>query len=269
MRPDRGMADAPVSVREINPGGHDTVVFIHGWPLNNRIFEYQYNILPEFGYRCVGIDLRGFGSSAKPWSGYTYANLAGDIWQVVNDMRLGDVTLAGHSMGGAIAIRYLARFGGHRVTKLALLAAAAPSFAQRPGHPHGMSREEVDNLIARLYEDRPQLLATFGDMFFGRPVSPSFMEWFLSLGMEAAGYSTIKALQTLRDEDLTPDLPAISVPTGIFHGVLDQICPYAFALELAAAIPDSTLYTFENSGHAVFSDELDRFNEAFLQFLQG
>ncbi len=46
-------------------------------------------------------------------------------------MELRGVTLVGHSMGGVTAIRYMARHGGYGVGRLALLAAAAPSFTQR------------------------------------------------------------------------------------------------------------------------------------------
>ena len=34
-----------VYVNDINPSGNKTIVFLHGWPANYRLFEYQYNIL--------------------------------------------------------------------------------------------------------------------------------------------------------------------------------------------------------------------------------
>jgi non-heme chloroperoxidase len=166
-------------------------------------------------------------------------------------------------MGGAIAIRYMARHQGHQVGRLALMAAAAPSFTARPG----LTREQVDGFIRGLYKDRPQVLVSFGMMFFGRPVTPAFMGWFQDGGLKAAGYATIKTLESLRDEDLTADLTSIRVPTGIFAGVLDQVCPFPFAQELNRGIAGSVLYRFDYSGHAVYYDELQRFNQTFLQFL--
>lgn len=53
-------------------GSGKPVFFIHGWPLSHRMFEYQFTQLPKQGYRCVGIDLRGFGKSDKPWGDYNY-----------------------------------------------------------------------------------------------------------------------------------------------------------------------------------------------------
>ena len=259
--------DVYIAVQDINPGSDRTVVFIHGWPLMHTTFEYQYDVLPKSGYRCVGIDLRGFGDSEKPWHGYGYDTLSDDIRDVLDAMDLKDITLAGHSMGGAIAIRYMARHKGYRVANLALLAAAAPSFTQRPGFPYGMTKERVNGFINGLYNDRPQVLADFGNLFFGRPVTPGFKNWFTSTALPAAGFSTIKTLESLRDEDLSGDLEAIEVPTGIFQGRLDQICPYPLAVALHRGIRGSTLYTFEKSGHAVYYDELTLFNTTFLKFL--
>lgn len=256
-----------IFVEDINPGGSKTVLFLHGWPLNHNTFEYQYNVLPQHGFRCVGVDMRGYGNSSKPWGGYGYNRMADDIRVVVESMGLENFTLAGHSMGGAIAIRYMARHNGYRVGRLALLSAAAPSFTQRLGYSYGMTRQQVDMLIANAYRNRPQVLVDFGGMFFARPVTPSFMDWFRDTGLAAAGYASIKGLEALRDEELFEDLGKIHGPTGIFHGVLDKVCPYQFALEMQKAIPGSLLYRFDGSGHAVYYDELDRFNNTFLKFL--
>ncbi len=56
------------------------------------------------------------------------------------------------------------------------------------------------------------------------------------------------------------------MPTGIFHGKLDEICPYEFAVFMNEKIEDSVLYTFEYSGHAIFYDELKLFNQEFYSF---
>ncbi len=45
-----------VFVEDINPAGKNTILFIHGWPGNHNLFEYQYNQLPKMGFRCVGVD---------------------------------------------------------------------------------------------------------------------------------------------------------------------------------------------------------------------
>lgn len=254
-------------VKDLNPGYEDAVVFIHGWPVNHKMFEYQLNFLPNYNFRCVAIDLRGFGNSDKPWHGYCYNRLADDIRFVIEELNLRNITLVGFSMGGAIAIRYLSRYKKSRVKKLALLSAAAPVFTKREDYPYGKSIEEVNKLILDTYENRPEMVSEFGKIFFNTEVTPNFRTWFNGLGLEGENYSTIKTAVSLRDEDLRNDLKNIDVPTGIFHGKKDKVCPYELALEMKKGIDNSVLYTFENSGHGIFYDELEEFNKKFTEFL--
>lgn len=259
--------DVKIAVNDINPSGRHTVLFIHGWPFTSEIFEYQYNILPKYNFRCISVDLRGFGNSDKPFDGYYYDDLADDLYKVIKNIDVKSLTLAGFSMGGAIAIRYMARHKGYKVSKLALLGAAAPSFTKYPGYPYGLSKEEVDNIIKGIYEDKPKTISDFGNKLFASKISKEFKEWFSNIALKSTGYSTIKTAISLRDENMFDDLKCIDVPTGIFHGILDEVCPFEFALELNKNIYCSKLYTFEKSGHCLFYDELEEFNKKFIEFL--
>ncbi|MGG3570954.1 alpha/beta hydrolase [Bacillus gobiensis] len=243
------------------------VLFIHGWPLNHKMFEYQFDVLPTYGVRCIGIDLRGFGRSDRPFCGYSYDRLADDIKNVVDALRLTSFTLVGFSMGGAIAIRYTSRHGRGRIRQLILAGAAAPVFTQRPDFPYGMPVEEVNKLIKQAYEDRPKMLAEFGKSFFANPISDSFQTWFFGLNLDAAGHSTIHTAVSLRDEDLRPDLKHIHAPTYILHGKKDRICPFELALQMKASIPYSALVPFEMSGHGLFYEEREKFNRELLKVI--
>lgn len=256
-----------LAVYDLNPQGKKTVFLVHGWPLDHSMFEYQLDLLPKLGFRCVLVDLRGFGNSDAPWDGYGYDRLADDLYEVIRMIGVTDMALAGFSIGGAIAIRYMARHRGYKISRLALLSAAAPSFVRREGFPYGMTVESVNALIAQIGRNRPQAIYEFGENFFANPVTPAFGEWFRAANLTGPGYSTIKAAETLRDGDLSADLARINVPTGIFHGVLDKICPYDFALVMNREIKDSKLFRFEHSGHGIFYDELEKFNQEFSSFL--
>ncbi|MGI2328094.1 alpha/beta fold hydrolase [Planococcus sp. YIM B11945] len=260
-------AGIKVFVEDIGSG--KPVVFIHGWPLNGRSFEMQANELALNGYRFIGIDLRGFGKSDKPWSGYDYDTQASDIKAVVDHLGLTDFALAGFSMGGPIAIRYLSKYGADEVDKLLLLSAAAPLFTQRDDFKINMEAEAVDDIIEQIKKDRPAFLAQFADMFFEQKKSNEFLQWFQSLGLEAAAHSTINAAIALRDEDLRKELANISVPTAIFHGKKDQICAYELGEEMEKQIPNSILVPFKDSGHGINADEPERFNTELLSFLNS
>ncbi|WKA58352.1 alpha/beta hydrolase [Planococcus shenhongbingii] len=245
------------------------IVFIHGWPLNSKAFEMQISELALHGFRFIGIDLRGYGKSDKPWAGYDYSTQASDVKAVVDHLGLENIVLAGFSMGGPIAIRYLTKYGEHGVDKLLLMGAAAPLFTQRDDFKIGLRPAEVDDIISQVKKDRPAFLALFANMFFEKKKSDEFLDWFKSLGLEAAAHSTINSAIALRDEDLRDELAGISLPTAIFHGQKDQICRYELGEELEKQIPNSVLVPFKYSGHGINGDEPDRFNEEMIRFLKS
>lgn len=262
-------ANVSVYVEDINPGGKQTIVFLHGWPGSNRLFEYQFNQLPRMGFRCIGIDTRGFGKSDKPWEGYDYNRLADDVRCVVEALKLQDFTLAGHSTGGAIAIRYMARHKGYGVSKLALFAAAAPALIKRPNFPYGLDKETVLQIIQGTYTDRPEMLRNFGDIFFFQHITGALSDWFFQLGLQAAGWSTAAIAETWINEELFSDMEMIIVPTLIIHGIHDKVVPYSLGEVQRQSIRNSKLVPFNYSGHATFYDECDKFNEELVKFAQG
>ncbi|MFL5662010.1 MAG: alpha/beta fold hydrolase [Ktedonobacteraceae bacterium] len=259
--------DIKINVQDIGSG--KPVVFLHGWPVNSNMFEYQYNELPKHGYRCIGIDLRGYGESDKPWEGYNYDTLSDDVRAVIEALNLHDVTLLGFSMGGAIAIHYMSRHQGARVSRLALMGAAAPAFTQREDFPYGLPKSGVDSLIAGTYADRPAMLKAFSQNFFYAPdkLSPEFQIWNLSLGLAASSHATIQCAIELRDADLRRDLASINVPTAILHGINDKVCLFDLARAMHEGIEGSELIAFENAGHGFYYEQRDKVNAELLRFL--
>lgn len=238
-------------VEDINPRGSRTFVFLHGWPLSHKQFEYQFNVLPSMGFRCIGIDWRGFGQSDKPFTGYTLDRLAEDIRTVVDTLCLQQFTLVGHSTGGAIAIKYAARYG-NRLFRLFLIDAAAP---------RGFTKETADQLLTESLNDRPNMMRGITDTFFFQYITKPFSEWFIHLGMQAAGWSTAAIITMLRNEHLETEVQQLTVPTLIVHGVHDKVIPYSQAEELHAKIKNSQLVPFHYSGHGSFYEERDKLNQ--------
>lgn len=258
-----------VYVEDINPSGKETIFFVHGWPGNHNLFEYQFNYLPTLGYRCIGLDYRGFGNSDRPWTGYNYDRLSDDIFCVVNSMKLRNFILLGHSTGGAICVRYMARHKGYGVSKLALCAAAAPSLIQRPYFQYGLKKEDVLNIIHGVYQDRPKTLWGFGETIFYNPVSAALSNWIFQLGLQAASWSTAAIATTwLGEEQLFDDLKKINVPTLILHGLNDRVCLFPLAVAQHESIKNSRLIPFESCGHFLFYDQRERFNEELVQFIK-
>lgn len=245
-------------VEDINPRGSKAIVFIHGWPLNHKQFEYQFDVLSAMGYRCIGIDWRGFGNSDKPMNGYTLNRLAEDIRTVVGTLQLEGFTLLGHSTGGAIAIRYMSRYNGYGVSRLVLVDAAAPI---------GFSAETANKYLKETLNDRPKMMQEVTDNFFFQYVTRPFSDWFFQMGLQAAGWSTAAVIILLRDEKLYDDLPKIVSPTLIVHGIHDKVIPFSQANELNQKIRNSQLIPFQYSGHGPFWEERNKFNQVLTQFI--
>jgi non-heme chloroperoxidase len=176
-----------IYVEDLRPECQKVILFLHGWPGNHHLFEYQFNRLPKYGYRCIGMDIRGFGKSDKPFSGYDYDTLADDVRGVVEALGLRDFTLVGHSTGGAIAARYMGRYQGYGVSKLVLVAAAAPSLIRRTNFPYGVEKETILQIIKDTYRDRPRMLRDFGDRFFLPTYIASIFRLVFPIGVGGGG----------------------------------------------------------------------------------
>lgn len=262
-------SNVKVYVEDLNPAGEKTILFIHGWPGNHNLFEYQFDQLPKMGVRCIGMDYRGFGLSDRPWTGYDYDRLSDDVRCVVDTLKLQDITLGGHSTGGAICVRYMARHNGCGVKKLALFAAAAPSLVKRPYFPYGLPKEDVLNIIRGAGEDRPNMLRGFGDMIFFRYHTKELSDWIFQLGLQAAGWATAAIANTwLGEEELFNDLKQIDVPTLILHGIHDRVCLFPLAMAQKDGIPNARLVPFKESGHFLFIDQREDFNRELMRFVE-
>jgi non-heme chloroperoxidase len=247
------------------------VVLIHGWPLSDAMFEYQYAALVEKNYRVIGITLRGFGLSDKPGGKYNYDVFADDIKVVLDRLKIKDATIGGFSMGGATVIHYVAKYKAAHVSKLALFGAAAPLWTKRSDFNYGLwTKEDVTGLITLNNTNRPALFESFGKIFSANEtsISPGHGAWLGTIQAQASPYAMGEALKTLRDADLREDLKSIKIPTLILHGKLDKICSYELAEQMHAAISNSKLVAFEKSGHALFIEELEKFNAELIKFVQ-
>ena len=171
----------------------------------------------------------------------TIADLAADA---LAQAPAGRFALAGHSMGGYVALEILRR-APERVERLALLNTHA-----RPDSPEATANRR--RLMALAERD----FAAVSAELFPNLVAPARRE-----EAELSGKVTEMALATgkeafLRQEraiigriDSRPHLPAIRCPTLVVAGRLDAIMPVELLEELAHGIPGARLEVLEDSGH--------------------
>jgi non-heme chloroperoxidase len=257
-----------VRLHVTDAGEGQAIVLIPGWPLSDEMYEYQYNDLINGGFRVIGITLRGFGKSDKPYGAYNYDTHALDIKRVLDHLDIKDATLCGFSMGGAIAVSYVSLYGSMRVVKLVLAGAATPSWTQREDFPYNIPKSDVDDLIALNNTDRPKLLSNFAKIFSATEstLNEGIGNWLTAINLSASSYATGKCLMALRDTDLRRDLQKIEIPTLIMHGKKDKICSFDLAEQTLKLIPNAELVAFEKSGHSLFLEETKKFNAELIKF---
>jgi len=259
-----------VKLHITDAGEGRSIVLIHGWPLSDEMYEYQYNDFINKNFRVIGITLRGFGKSDKPYGAYNYDVHAADIKKVLRELDIKDAVLVGFSMGGAIAIRFVSKYHGEHVSKLILAGAAAPIWTQRDDFKYNLPQSAVDDLIALNYKDRPKLLSDFAKIFSAteNSLNEGIGNWLNLIGLSASSHAMAECLIALRDTDLRSDMKKIKIPTLILHGKKDKICSFDLAEQMQAEISNSQLITFEKSGHSLFLEETEKFNAAIIKFTE-
>ena len=80
-------------------------MLLHGFPETNFAWRFQ---IPELAkqYRVIAPDLRGYGETDKPASGYDKRNMANDLRELMRALNLNKIALVGHDRGARVATRF-------------------------------------------------------------------------------------------------------------------------------------------------------------------
>ena len=265
----------PIKLHYTDHGDGPPVVLIHGWPLSGRSWESQVPALVGAGHRVVTYDRRGFGQSSQPWHGYDYDTFADDLAALMDHLDLRDAVLIGFSMGGGEVVRYLARHGADRVSRIVLAAAVPPYLFKSDDNPDGgVDDDLIDGMVAGIQTDRMAFFDAFLDGFFSAgktmKVSPQQKAYALSLLAVASPKATVDCVTAFARTDFRDDLGKVTVPTLVIHGDADNIVPLEVSGQrTAAAIPGAVLVVLEDAPHGFLVSHADQWNAAVLQFLKG
>jgi pimeloyl-ACP methyl ester carboxylesterase len=132
-------------------GGERTVLLVHGYT-SNRAEGWRrtgwYAAFERRRMRCIALDLRGHGESAKPYEADAYqrARLAGDVIALMNHLDLGRVDLFGYSMGARVALQ-TAITAPDRVSNL-ILGGVGEALLQENSGPAGFEKPMVQAMLA-------------------------------------------------------------------------------------------------------------------------
>jgi pimeloyl-ACP methyl ester carboxylesterase len=225
--------------------GPDPIVCLHGITAQHRAFNAAARYLePSRG--LVGVDLRGRGDSDKPESGYSLQAHAADVVRVLDHLGLQSAVLAGHSMGGFVALKTALTFPA-RVRALVLLDGGWPRAESPPEEMTKEGRQEAAALEEGLARAFKRLDMTFESpeayLDFWFPDQNLTMEdlpqdladyYLYDLGEIEGGYRP-KASRVAAEED-SPSVSSTSPTAEEMRGVG---CPVALVRASQGFFPGS------------------------------
>lgn len=231
------------------------LVLLHGWMGCKESWVRQ---IPYFARYLVVVapDLRGFGQSSKPKSGYSLDTYARDIACLLNELSIKTAHVLGQSFGGMIAQKFAVQYP--ELTKSLILWASR-------SEPTGSTN--VDAVAEFIRQEGMQ---AFAETFSGRLADdsePEITEWNKQLVARGKPHVAIETLREVSRWNITPDLHKITAPVLILASRLDKVIPFEFAEIMRKNIPHSELREYEGS-HGAYLKNPDECNRLILEFLK-
>jgi aminoacrylate hydrolase len=218
-------------------------------------------------FKVIVHDHRGTGQSTQAKIRYSVEQMTDDMIRLMDALHLEKAHMVGHSTGGAMgqiaAIKYPNR----------LLSLVTYS-----------SWTKATPFMRRCLEMRRELILKSGVEAYVKAV-PIFLHpyWWVNENIEKLEETEKQIIKTLSapeiqvsridgilDFDGTKYLSKkIDIPALVCCARDDILTPIPFSKEIAAAIPNSKTYWFEQGGHAVSQTMPEEFNKVVIPFLQS
>ncbi|THF84315.1 alpha/beta hydrolase [Deinococcus sp. KSM4-11] len=252
------------------------VVLIHGWPLSGRMWEPQIDALRHAGYQVIAYDRRGFGQSGKTATGYDYDTFASDLKDLIEALKLEDVTIVGFSMGGGEVARYAGLYGTEHLHSAALISSIAPYLLKTTDNPDGgLSEADVEGMVQAVAGNRPQFLAGFTKNFLNwddgdvaHRLGDEFLDFTASLYFQASPVATQACVRAFGTTDFRADLARLTVPLLVVHGDSDRIVPLEASGQRVPQYQQGTeLHVMKGAPHGLNATHAEDFNSILLAFL--
>ena len=228
------------------------LVLLHGFPLDHHIWGETVPLL-ENKFNLIIPDLRGFGESTTIDTLYTMDEFASDIAGLLDHLEIPRTAIAGHSMGGYVALAF-ARLFPDRVTGLALVA--SQTLADPPDRKEGRYKSAVDvaaNGIGNVVEAMTPKFTSDERL---QNIARKVME-----NQDPAAY--IGALKAMAErKDSTPLLAGMKYSVVVVHGKADVLIPVERGREVRDTLTHAHFVELENVGHMPMMEAKEETAEA-------
>jgi 3-oxoadipate enol-lactonase/4-carboxymuconolactone decarboxylase len=209
-------------------------------------------------YRVLRYDHRGHGGSPVPPGPYSVDELAGDVLELLEALRIDRVALVGLSLGGAVAMA-LALRAPERIERLVLCCTA-------------MQFGPPETWTERAATVRAEGVEAVADAALERwltPEAPPAMHDRLRAMLVSTppeGYAA--CAEALAGHDLRGRLGGLRMPVLAVAGEDDPAAPPEQLRAIAGEIPGARLRVIERARHIAVVERADEFNRLLAAFLR-
>jgi pimeloyl-ACP methyl ester carboxylesterase len=233
------------------------MAFVHPNPMDQSCWLYQTAHFSTW-YRCITIDIPGYGRSPKADPGLTVDDMAQACWEAVDDAFPGETAvLVGCSTGSAI-IPHMYHLRPAHTAALIFSGTGYRPVRDMSGRIEGYRKQGVDYRWQFTFED-------LSAAFRATPMAHYFAELFCERNELADADSIIYQFEELQQPSPDDLHSGIGCPSIILTGSEDNAHPRAAALQ--ERIPGCELRTLPGAGHACYMEQPWLFDRFMIEFL--
>ena len=247
---------------------NETIIFVHGLGDEaSTIWKDSVDRLKE-NYQVIIFDLPGFGKSSKSSAEYTPEKYALVLDYIVSEYVNKPFYLVGHSMGGAISLKYTQLYES-KVKKLFLIDAAGilhkdaySYFLIKTGIDKFFNVEEptyINNKMSNLFSN----ISSGLNKLMPPNLDDVVKKDYLRNNLFQSNPTAIAAIGLVTETFF--NLEKIKTPTFILWGEKDEIAPLRTGYVLNKLITNSTLKIIEGAGHVNIIDSSAIYLDKFLK----
>ncbi len=231
-------------------GSGTPLMLIHGFPLDHTTWSDVASLLKS-DFDLILPDLRGFGQSSAIDSPYTMSDMADDLAGLLDQLGVEKIALAGHSMGGYVALAFAKKYP-QRVSALGLVAsqALADISAQKEGRYK--TAEQVAEKGASVVAD------AMTAKFSANVKTQNAIRGLINQQSKSGVIGALKAMAEREDQTVL----LAKFPLVLIHGDADNLIPVDRAREIKNSFPKAQLIELPNIGHALMMDAAEKTAEA-------
>lgn len=215
------------------------LILLHGYPLDHSIWEPLYPLLAG-QFDLILPDLRGFGRSEVVEAPYSVVDMAADVAALLDHLGIQGAAIAGHSMGGYVALAF-ARACPGRLRGLGLISSqAGADTPERKQGRYATATEILEKGVGPVAASMPAKLSP-------NVVIQARLRRLIAAQQPAGLAGALKAMAERLDSTFLLVSPGF--PVVIVHGAKDELIPIERAREVEAAVPHAHLVEVAEAGH--------------------